>query len=92
MNDILSSLYNCAMEHQPMQYLTRDELRDYNNALHLEEQLEGQLEALLKEEPLRLFGLYVNQRNDEGGIVSISSFRAGLSMGLKLGTFTMLER
>lgn len=87
MNDILSSLYNCAMEHQPMQYLTRDELRDYNSALHLEEQLE----ALLKEEPLRLFGLYVSQRDDEGGLVSISSFRAGLSMGLKLGAFCILE-
>ena len=92
MNDILSSLYNCAMEHQPMQYLTRDELWDYKSSLQSEEQLEGQLEAILKEESLRLFELYVNQRDDEGGLANIFSFRAGLAMGLKLGTYGLLQR
>lgn len=92
MNTILSALYNCAMEHQPMQYLTRDELRDFKNALQSEEQLEEQLKALLKENPLHLFDRYVSQKDNEGGLSSISSFRAGLAIGLKLGTFAYSGR
>lgn len=91
MNLILESLYNCGMENRSQHYLTRDELRDYQSAMRSEEKLEVQLEDLLKDEPLRLFKLYVDNKDDEGGISNISAFRKGLAIGLKLGAFAMSE-
>lgn len=91
MNAILSSLYNCAMESRSEHFLTGDELRDYKNALRSSEGLEEQLEELLRDEPLRLFKLYADNKDDVGGISSVSAFRKGLAMGLKLGAFAMLE-
>ena len=91
MNNILSSLYNCAMENSSEHFLTRDELRHYKSALQSSEELEEQLENFLKDEPLRLFKLYTDNRDDEGGISNISAFRMGLAMGLKLGLFAMSE-
>lgn len=92
MNNILSSLYNCAMESRSEYFLMHDELRDYKNALRSSEELEEQLEELLKEEPLRLFKLYIGSRNDEGSISSISAFRRGLAMGLKLGAYCLFQQ
>lgn len=89
MNSILQSLYNTAMENRSQSYLTQDELRDYQSALKSEEKLEKQLEDLLKDEPLRLFRLYADNRDDEGDISSISAFRKGLAIGLKLNFFAM---
>lgn len=92
MNDILTSLYNCAMESRSKHFLTGNELRDYKSALRSEEKLKGELEQILEGEPLRLFELYADNKDDEGGISNISSFRKGLAMGLKLGAFGLLQR
>lgn len=89
MNSFLSSLYNYAMEDTDQRFLTRDELRDYGSARQSEEKLEKQLEELLKDESLRLFELYIDTRDDDGGISSISAFCRGLVIGLKLGAFAM---
>ena len=92
MNSILQSLYTTAMENRSQSYLTQDELRDYQSVLKSEEKLEKQLEELLKDEPLRLFKLYIDNRDDDGGISSVSSFRKGLAVGLRPGAFGLLER
>ena len=47
MNDILSSLYNCATESRSEHFLAQDDLRDYKSALRSLEKLEGQLEEIL---------------------------------------------
>lgn len=92
MNSILSSLYNTVMESRSQTYLFQDELRDYQSALRSEEKLREELEHLLKDEPLRLFELYADNKDDEGGISNISAFRKGLAVGLRLGAFGLLER
>lgn len=91
MKNILDHLYMCALENREQCHLTPDELRNYQNALQSEEKLETQLEQLLEDEPLRLFRLYIDNRDDEGGISNISAFRKGLVMGLKLGVFATSE-
>ena len=92
MNSILDRLYGYSMESRELHYLTQHQLQDYENALRSEEKLEMQLEELLTGEPLRLFKLYADHRDDEGGISNISAFRRGLVIGLKLGAFALPER
>lgn len=89
MNNILSSLYNCAIEGTDQQFLTQDEFRDYRSALRSSKKLEGQLEELLKGEPLRIFKLYVDNSEEAQYHANVSAFRKGLAMGLKLGVFAM---
>lgn len=89
MNDILSSLYNCATESRSEHFLAPDDLRDYKSALRSLEKLEGQLEEILKDEPLRLFKLYVDNSEEAQYHANVSAFRKGLAMGLKLGVFAM---
>lgn len=91
MNSILTSLYSCAMEKRGRNYLSQDELRDYHSALQSEEKIEEQLEQRLKGEDLRLFQLYIDNRDDAEGIGGISAFRKGLAVGLKLGAFAASE-
>ena len=92
MNDILSSLFNCAMRDSDQKHLTFDELRSYHKSLDLEEKLEEQLEQSLEGESLQLFQLYVNSNKDSDFFADASSFRSGLAIGLKLAAFCMLER
>jgi len=80
-----------AIESRGKHYLAHDELRDYRAAARSIEKLENQLEQLLEGESLRLFNLYVENRNEEGHWEDISSFRRGLAMGLKLGSFAASE-
>lgn len=89
MKSILQILYSTAMEKRDQDYLTMDEFRDFQCALRREEELERELEQLLQDESLRLFKLYVDKKDDESGIASISAFRRGLAMGLKLSAFAM---
>ena len=92
MNSILNILYSHAMEDPSQYYLTHDQLRDYRKSLTLEEELETQLEQLLKDEPLRLFKQYMDHCDNEGGLSNISAFYKGLAMGMKLGFFAMSDR
>lgn len=89
MNNILSSLYNCAMEGTDQQFLTRDEFRDYRSAHKSKEKQHGRLEEALEGESLRLFKLYVDNSEEAQYHANVSAFRKGLAMGLKLGVFAM---
>ena len=42
-------------------------------------------------ESLRLFKLYAENRDEEENYEDLSTFRAGLAIGLKLGVFAMSE-
>ncbi len=86
MNRILEHLFRCAMEDQKS-YLDRDELRDYRAAAHWAENQKQQLEQLLEGEPLRLFALFAENRDEETNWNEVSSFRKGFAMGLKIGAF-----
>ena len=72
-------------------YLDRDEYRDYHAAMRTEEQLKDQLEQLLEGEALRLFKLFVKNKEEGESWSEASFFRIGLSMGLKLGAFYTSE-
>lgn len=90
MTSILDYLFMCAMENQK-QYLDSSELRDYRDASRAQSELKEQLEQLLEGEALHLFKLYTENRDDESNFDEYSSFRRGLSMGLKLGAFYSSE-
>lgn len=90
LNSILKHLFRCAMEDQK-QYLDRDELRDYRDALRTEEGLRDQLETLLEGEALHLFELFTKNCDKEASWNEFSSFRKGLAMGLRLGAFYTSE-
>lgn len=92
MNNILSSLYNCAIEGTDQQFLTRDEFRDYRSARQSKEKQYGRLEEVLEGEPLRLFKLYADNSEEAQYHANVSAFRKGLAMGLKLGAFGLLQR
>ena len=47
---------------------------------------------LLEGEALKLFDLYVENRDDEAHYEDLSTFRVGLAIGLKLGAFGLSER
>lgn len=91
MLSILYSLYNCAMEKVSQDFLSQDELHNYQSAICHEKALKQDLEQLLEGESLRLFRLYIDNRDDEGAFASISAFRKGLTMGLKLGALSASE-
>ena len=90
MNTILNHLFMCAMEDQKF-YFTSDELRDYRAATRAAEKQKGQLKCLLEGESLRLFDLFLENRDEEGNLIEFSSFRRGLAIGLKLGAFYTSE-
>lgn len=90
MTSILEHLFMCAMEDQK-RYLDGPELRDYRAASRAQSELKEKLEQLLDGEALRLFKLYTENRNEESNFDEYSSFRKGLSMGLKLGAFYSSE-
>ena len=90
MNKILEHLFRCAMEDQKS-YLVKSELRDYHAASRAEEELKKQLEQLSEGESLRLFKLYVKNRDEIENWNEASAFRVGLSMGLKLASFAASE-
>lgn len=87
MNSILESLYNCAMENRYKRYLTHDEQQNYYSSLSAKEAQECQLEKLLEGSLLKEFKLYVDNSEEAHWIDTISAFRKGLSMGLRLGAF-----
>lgn len=91
MNSILESLYNCAMENRHKCYLSRDEERDYHSSLLAGEKREEQLAQILDGESLHLFKLYVDNSEESNYLQSLSSFRKGLAIGLKLGAFAMSD-
>lgn len=91
MDHILEILYSCAMENRCKRYLTQDEERDYYDSLSHKEKLENQLNKLLEGELLRQFKLFADNCDDAHYIESISAFRKGLAMGLKLNAFSCSE-
>ena len=91
MDDILSSLYNCAVKNETQHYLTQGDIRDYNSALRYRGETEEKLKQLLEGEPLRLFKLYQDNDQEAEYLESISIFRKGLAIGLKLGAFCTSE-
>ena len=92
MNDILSSLFDCAMRNSDQNTLTHDELVSYYKALETEEKLENQLQQLLDGEALYLFKLYIKNSKDADFFADSSFFRSGLVMGMKLAAFCMLQK
>lgn len=92
MNSILDYLYLCAMERDKSGYLTPDEKRDYHAAASFAEKEYDKLKLLLEGEPLRIFDLYAENRDDEVHYEDLSTFRIGLAMGLKLGAFGLFQR
>ena len=92
MNSILDYLYLCAMESHKSRYLTQEETRDYRAAARYMEIEHDKLVDLLEGEALKLFDLYVENRDDEAHYEDLSTFRVGLAIGLKLGAFGLSER
>lgn len=92
MNNILSSLYSCAMSSGPERYLIGDDIQNLRSAIRGKEHLEQQLRELLDEKQLALLERYLDQSSDAFGWEHISAFQNGLSIGLKLGAFCILER
>lgn len=91
MNSMLEYLYMYAMENGKNRFLTPEELRDYHDAIASMEKTNDQLEHILEEESLRLFKLYAKSRDKENHCDDLSTFRMGLSMGLKLGVYCLME-
>ena len=92
MNDILSSLYNCAMSPRSDPYLIGDDAQYLRSAAHGTEQLEQKLREILRDDQLPQFEQYLESREEAVGWEHIAAFRKGLAMGLKLGAFCVLER
>ena len=92
LNNILASLYNCAMSTGPDAYLMKDDIQNLHGAIRGKENLEQQLQELLDEKQLALLERYLDQSSDVSGWEYISVFRKGLAMGLKLGTYGLLQR
>lgn len=87
MNNILSSLYNCAIKNETQHYLTHSDFMDYNSAVRYKGEAEEKLNQLLEGELLRLFKLYQDNEQEAECLENISMFRKGLAIGLKLGAF-----
>lgn len=73
-------------------YLIGDEIQNLRGAIRGKENLEQQLRELLDEKQLALLERCIDQGNDASMWESISTFRKGLAMGLKLGAFCVLGR
>lgn len=91
MNLMPEYLYMYAMENGKTRFLTSEEYGDYRDAVSSMEKSKEQLEQLLEEESLRLFKLYTKSRDKENDCDDLSTFRMGLSMGLKLGAYCLME-
>lgn len=92
MNNILSSLYNCAMSTGPDACLIGDDIQNLRSAVRGKEALEQQLKELLEESQLTLLERYINESSDAAGWEYIAAFRKGLAMGLKLGAYGFFQR
>ena len=92
MNNILASLYNCAMSTGPDAYLMKDDIQNLHGAIRGKENLGQQLQELLDEKQLALLERYLDQSSDVSGWEYISVFRKDLAMGLKLGAYGLLQR
>ena len=92
MNQILSSLYNCAMSTKDDSYLIGDDVQNLHGAIRGKENLGQKLQERLDEEQLALLERYIEQSSDVSGWEHIAAFHKGLAVGLKLGAFCILER
>lgn len=92
MNNILASLYNCAMSTGPDAYLMKDDIQNLHGAIRGKENLGQQLQELLDEKQLALLERYLDQSSDVSDWEYIAVFRKGLTMGLKLGAYCLLQR
>lgn len=91
MNNILSSLYNCAMSTGADSYLIGDDIQNLHSATRAKEKLEQELQEFLEGEQLARLEHYIDQSSDANQWEHISAFRKGLAVGLKLGAFCILE-
>ena len=87
MNDILASLYNCAMSSRAESYLIGEDIQNLRSAIRGKENRQLKLQELLDENQLTLLERYIDQSSGAAGWEFISAFRKGLAIGLKLGAF-----